>query len=39
MFFGGVTAFAVLAIWVSIAGFADMRRMFRELNEERDNQQ
>ena len=31
--FGGLGLFALLSVWVTIAGIGDIRRMFRALSE------
>ncbi len=36
LFFGGISAFAVMSVWVAIAGVGDIRRMFRDLAAGRD---
>jgi hypothetical protein len=34
--FAGVGAFSVLALWVIIAGFGDIKRMFADLRQQRE---
>lgn len=35
--YASVAVFAVMSIWVIIAGFGDIKRMFRDLREQRDS--
>ena len=30
---GGIGAFAILAVWVSIGGYFDIKKMFKKINE------
>ena len=32
----GVSAFGIVAVWVTIGGFFDVRRMFRELADQQE---
>jgi len=36
--FGAVGVFALMSLWVTVAGFGDIRHMFAALRAERDSQ-
>ena len=35
--YGGVTIFALMSLWVIVAGYADIKHMFAALRDQRDS--
>ena len=37
LFFGSITLYAGMAVWVTIGGFRDIKTLFRRLSEDQSN--